>query len=81
MLHTLRLRQRTLARLHFSDPRRNVACNHIVTQFISNDAACILSQSTIYIIQPVRLELLCDALELFVQRLVLLIVNILSRFH
>ena len=30
--------------------------------------------------QPVRLELLCDGLELFVQRLVLLIVNILCRF-
>ena len=45
------------------------------------DGACMLGQPTRSIIQPVRLELLCDGLELFVQRLVLLIVNILSRFH
>ena len=76
-LHTLRLRQRTLARLHFSIPKPNTACLQIVSQFIFNDVVCLIGQpisSTSSTSQPVRLELLCDDLELFVQRLVLLIV-------
>ena len=78
LLHTLRLRQRTLLRLHFSDPKPNAACHQIVSQFFFNDVLCIPGQPTIFIIQPARLELPCDDLELFVQRLVLLIVSKLS---
>ena len=79
-LHTLRLRQRALARLHFSIPKPNTACLQIVSQFIFNDVVCLSGQLTLFILQLVRLELLCDDLELFVQRLVLLIVTPLL-FH
>ena len=77
LLHTLRLRQRALTRLHFSIPKPNTACHQIVFQFLFNDVLCLTGQQ-IFISQPARLELLCDALELFVQRLVLLIVTKLS---
>ena len=77
--HALRLRQRALARLHFSIPKPNSACLQIVSQFLFNDVPCLLGQPISSTSQPVRLELLCDDLELFVQRLVLLIVTPL--FH
>ena len=44
LLHTLRLRQRALTRLHFSIPKPNAACNHIVLQFLFNDVLCLIGQ-------------------------------------